>query len=85
MSSLAKDTSIWADQGSRAMEVLGGEPLVFRRDLSDKVTLTFTTKEWLQIFNIHPDFMPCNAEFNAYNLTQPIEIHFIRRVFEGAR
>jgi len=80
-----KDPSPWADESSRAMEVMGGEPVRMHREVTDAISLAFTMDEWRKIFNISSEFIPSDANWLAYHPSQPIVIHFIRRVTEGAQ
>lgn len=75
--------NIWQDEISRAVEVLGGEPQKYERKVEDKLTLKFTVEEWMKLFNVSVDYLPCGGDYKAYSTQAPIHIHFIRQVKEG--
>lgn len=72
--------TIWKDEASRAMEVLGGEPQKYSRTVEDKLILKFTKEEWQKLFNVSDDYAPCGSDWSTYNATTPIHIYFVRRV-----
>lgn len=71
---------VWKDETSRAVEVLGGEPVKYKRMVDDKLILKFTVEEWQKLFNVEDGYVPCNAEWIGYKTTQPIQIYFIRKL-----
>lgn len=73
---------LWADAGSRALEVMGNIGLKYNREVEDKVNLLFTHEEWCRIFNVDPEFKPCGVDWIMYKEDRPIHIHFVRRIKE---
>ncbi len=75
---------VWGDYGSRAVEVLGGEPVRSQRKVKDILRLEFTHDEWRRIFNVDASYTPCGGEekHEPYKETRPPHIYFIREVTE---
>lgn len=75
---------IWEHESSRAVEVLGGEPTKYYRNVYDKVEMKFTIAEWQAIFNLRPEFKPCDSQYSPYDEKHHITIYFVRRHTEGS-
>ena len=72
--------NVWKDEGSRVMEVLGGEPTKYKRVVEDKLTIKFTVEEWNRLFNVGEGYIPCDSDGKTYTDTVPIHIYFIRKI-----
>lgn len=71
---------IWKDEASRAVEVLGGEPVKYKREVEDKLVIKFPMDEWCRLFNVEEGYVPCDPDGKEYQNTRPMHIHFVRRV-----
>ena len=78
-------SKVWADEGSRAVEVMGGEPIRHNRNVRDELRLEFTVEEWRRIFNVDSSYMPADSRFSEYGPAAPIHIFFVRRINEGTK
>lgn len=76
----AQDPDIWEDESMRAMAVLGQTTPSVKRQIEDKVMLTFTNDQWRKLFNMGPEFKPCGSDYEAYREQAPVRIYFIRKV-----
>ena len=72
--------NVWKDEGGRVMEVLGGDPQKYNRNVEDKLTLKFTLDEWKKLFNVDDGYEPCGTDWVGYKELAPIHIYFVRRV-----
>ena len=72
--------TIWKDEASRAVEVMGGEPVKYTREVADKLTIKFTADEWRKLLNVDDTYLPCGLDFVPYADHRPIHICFIRSV-----
>lgn len=76
---------IWADEHSRAMEVLGGVQPRFTRTVDDRLRIKFTLEEWKRLFNVADDYQPCSSEWSPYKNDKDLEIFFVRQITEGKK